>query len=252
MVNHFRTLFLNEAASPDERFEQYIDPSFSSVGLNGDQAAVRSLLIQDSLPRDYKNFIATLMTRMAYSSEASTLIDEIDQRTTIDLRANTQESLRDTISLSRDNQAESLQIVGRFLSNPAVGIFSNTWLLQESGSDVLVTIGRSGKQMLVTPIFSGSGTGLHQIDPDSPLYLQFVGVSSVPAGMVANVSAVNSMTYDMTTALANLRSEDRVYNLFRGIKNGSELQDIFENSVYGDQVISAVLIAYCLSVSKNQ
>ncbi len=251
MVNHFRTLFLNEPADSSAVFEQFIDPRFATVGLSADQASVRNLLMRVGLPRDYKNFVATLMTRIAYASELSSLIDDIDPRSSINLKENTQDTLQDQITLSRDNAADSLNIVGRFVSNPVAGIFSNSWQLQKSGSDVLVTNARTGVQSLVTPVFDDTSTGLHQFDPSSPLYLQFVGVSSIPAGMVARVQATNSMTYDITTALANLKSEDRVFNIFRGITSGPQLQDQFVNSYRGDQAFSAVLIAYCLSVSKS-
>ena len=127
MVNLFRTLILNELPEPQEVNEQFIDPAFSPVGLQQAEASVRSLLIQDHFPRSYRNFIATLLTRLVMQSPVAALLDAVDSRTTIDFSQNLVDSLQDTVTLVRQKNADSLFVTGKFNAHPESGQFLGSW-----------------------------------------------------------------------------------------------------------------------------
>lgn len=251
MVNHFRTLLLNELPSA-ESGEQYIDPLFRPITLTPEEALVRGLLIRDEYPRSYRNYIATLMTRMAYAGLHADLLEAQDPRVTIDFNDNQTPALLTRLQLFRDNAAAALQLVGVFTPDTDKGVFREDYqLLRLSGTSVQVTNVRTSGRRTVNLIFTSNSTDLYRLDPNRPLSFQFMGVDSVPAGFFARVTAETSMTYDVLAALARLKSNDRTANLFPLVTNGLVLRDDFYNAYQPQHALSAMLIAYALSVSRR-
>ncbi len=252
MVNHFRTLFLNEASEPDESFEQYVDSEFRPVVLTQSEAAVHNLIIRASFPRSYRNYLATLMTRFAYAHPISQLIDDIDSRHTFQNDVNQQASIQDRIILNKIKNCDSLNIIGSFKPDLNKGVFSNHWKLQyKSANEVLITTKGQVSQRIQTVVFENTTTSPYEIDTRAGIQFQFIAASQVPTGFSAEVTAICPMTFDSMAALNRLKSEDLVYRLFNDIPNGPELADVFEYSTRQDHMLSAILTAYTVSVSQR-
>lgn len=252
MVNHFRTLLLNETADPTAVQEQYIDPNFRPIELTPEESAIRNLILEPQFPRDYRNFVATLMTRLAYSGTQVDKLEALDKRRTIDFATNASASLQTRLQLFRDNNASALNLVGTFVPNLDKGYFEETYeVLRTGAAQIQVTNARTAASRLINLTFSNGSTDLYRLDPNRPLSVQFMGVDEVPAGLFARVVASAPMSYDAMAALSRLKSNDRVSNIFPLVTGGMELRNEYDNSSLPHQAFSAVLIAYALSVSRR-
>jgi hypothetical protein len=81
MVNHIRTLLLNEGSSVNEPW--YIDPTFHPVSLSGGALSVRKLIFPDSMSFDEKVGRVGAVMPFAMSAEMSSYRDMFDRRTTV-------------------------------------------------------------------------------------------------------------------------------------------------------------------------
>ena len=81
MVNHIRTLLLNEGSSVNEPW--YIDPTFHPVSLSGGALSVWKLIFPDGMPLEEKVRRIGVVMPFAMSAEMSSYRDMFDSRTTV-------------------------------------------------------------------------------------------------------------------------------------------------------------------------
>ena len=248
MINHLRTLLLNELPDSTADNEQYVPSTFRPILLPPDAAAVRAILIDQSWPRPYRNFVATLLSNITMDTPFASWLDRLDDRTTISPRTNAVASIQNTVSVQNVTAAQSLSVTGVFASNPAKGVFSGDWRIQKVDDTHVSILNLHDASLRVVPVtFTGDTTAPLPIDPSAALVFQLVGVSSVPAGMNAIVRAANSMTYDVMDAINRLRSDGNAVDVFRqkgGAAIAPMLADTFHNSPRPDLALAAILTAY--------
>lgn len=248
MINHFRCLLLNEPPDLLARHEQYVPRDFRGLPLPADAAAVRSALIDQKWPREYRNFVATLLSNLVMASPFAQWINKLDDRTTLDPLANAVSSLQNRVTVDRVSAASSVTATGIFVSRPALGLFSGAWQLQKiDDTHVSILNLQDASSLAVSVSFTGDTTTPQLIDPENTLSFQLVGVSTVPTGLSAIIRADNSMTYDTMTALTKLRSDGVATDIFRQKEDVSlmnMLADAFHNSQRPDFAMAAILAAY--------
>ena len=251
MINHARTLLLNESSDFSSVGKQYIGPDFSPVPLSGGLADVRNLLIRPGWPRDYRNYAATLLASILQDSPFQKLVDAVDSRRSFDSGSLTRQDFVSTISMNRRHNASSMQVVGSFVPDVHSGIFSNVWTISYLDAGfVIVSSQRSMSSITASVSFSGDASGICLLDPGNQLGIQFVGVSAVPLGLMAEVSASTSMSYDLMSAMNRLWSSDSAGSIFTTGKHPSlpELGEVFNSSSRPDQSLAAIIAAYVLSL----
>lgn len=247
MINHLRTLLLNRGRNLLAAHEEFIPAEFRPVRLDFDTGAIHSLLLDPKWPREYRNYVATLLTGIAQDCPLYSVITDIDARTTLDFTGNQVSSLQDTISLARGTNASALQVVGTFSSDLPAGIFSGSWSLRKINSTTVEILDqRTAKATQTVVAFTGDSSPLYPLAAGNLLNFQFIGVSSVP-DFTAAVQATNAPYYDALTALSRLKTSDSAQAVFGHPDPAGNLQklfDIFENSRRPDQSLAAILIAY--------
>jgi len=252
MVNHLRTLLLNERPDLTAANEQYIEPTFSPLGLMFDTAAIQSSLINSSFPRGYRNFIATILSNLALNSSVADLLAALDPRLTIDPTLNSVSTLDDNLTINRIAEASSLQVVDQFYSKPAAGIFGGQWTLRKSATNTVEVVdSATATARQVTMTFTSDVSDRQLLDPLNSLAFQFSGVTEVPE-FRAVITATNVMQYDAMAALDRLRTNHDALAIFtQGGQSSAmkRLHDIFENSRRPDEVLSAILVAYAHRLS---
>lgn len=254
MINHLRTLLLNEGPDESADLEQYIDPNFKPLRLPGDAAAFRNEALRTTWPRDYKNFVATQLCRLAYSSRFAHMLNDLDPRITFDLN-DTVAPIRDRITLTRYGGGSSLGIVGRFVPAPDIGLFAGEWdILRSSSSEVSLMDLRTGIEDIREISFNGDVSELSPIDGRSPFYFQFVGSSVVPVGLRARVKAFCAMPVDLSGLLIRCQANPlaRQVLLIEGqVDLSRSLSWEFQNSTRLDQKLGALLIAFAVRASQS-
>lgn len=254
MINHLRTLLLNERRDDAALLEEFIPANFQPLQLGFDTGAVRSLLIRPEFPREYRNYIATLLTGLVYDSPFVPVVNGLDSRTTIDFSVNRTPTLQNQVVLTRQLNASSLHVVGTFVSDVAKGVFQGEWNLRKtSPTTVEVLDQRTAVARSVEIAFNGDSTGLYLLDPLNRLNFQLLGTSALP-DLQANVKASNAMYYDVTAALDRLKSNDSANGVFQSTINAQTLRDlksVFDNSRRPDHAMAAILIAYAFRLSEN-
>lgn len=254
MVNHLRTLLLNDVPNPGAMNEQYIPKIFVPRVLNYAASAVQNLLIQPNWPRDYRNFVATVLTGVALDSPLAYLVNNLDARTTLNFSENYVSSFREQITLNRQANAPSLNIVGIYNSNAPLGIFNGQWqITQVNSTTVAVLDFRTGLARNVAITFNGDVSPLYPLEPLNALNFQFVGVAAVPA-IRAVVTAVNPMCYSVLSALERLRNSSEAQAVFEFVTDPSVAQiltETFQTSTRPDHALAAILIAYACALTPS-
>ena len=250
MVNHLRTLLLNELPAPGEANEQYIDPRFRPFPLSGDQATFRSLILPDVFPRAYKNFIATSLARLVQASPFADIVDAVDPRSTLDFTQNVVDDIQDRVTVQRLNNGDSLQVVGRFVSDATKGIFAGQWNLTRGEDGVLITDAKTEKQWVVPVEFDGDVTPLYPLSPRGDLSFRFLGVQAIPDFSVL-VTATNAMTCDLVDLLTKINGAERCQNLVNNLASQDSRTRLMGGISSGrpDVALSALLVGYALSLS---
>jgi len=254
MVNELRTLLLNEQSQPGAVYEQYIEPSFVSLILPEGAATLRNLLIPSRYSRAYKNFLATILTRFVYESKFAQILNGIDSRQTIDWTQSQAPGLNNTITLTRVNNANSVNIIGTYSPDEYNGIFIKNWKISNySSSQVLITDLDTGNQNIQSVTFSGDVSGIYPFDNRSLLYYQFVGINSVPV-FQATVQATAPMTFDLLHSLNLLNADSGVLDIFSSASNNGVMQllmNSFYHSTSPQEQLAAILTAFVLYSTEN-
>lgn len=83
MINHFRTLILNEAPVPAPKFGYYVPSGFEPIRAGGIESAIRSVLLNNMSTRPHREFMATVLYRLIHDFKETRKIElEIDDRLT--------------------------------------------------------------------------------------------------------------------------------------------------------------------------
>jgi len=250
MVNHLRTLLLNESASPGCPGEQYIDPDFRPLALPPEAATVQHLLLPNTSPRSYRNFVATLLTRVAYQGNFVAELNRLDPRTTLDFSGNLVDTLQDATTISGEGSAV-VNCFGQFVPNAAAGIFAATWRIVRV-DDQHARVIRDGQEVLAAFSWENDVSNVLILDPRGPLSLQLVGRTSVPPLLDVTIQASCAPNYDLIGALQRLRGDSSPLQLLDGLGDSgmaASLKDAFLNSDRPDVALAALLVGYVLLLS---
>jgi hypothetical protein len=89
MVNHFRTLILNQPPLIGEAvdFAEYIEKNFIPVRLDGVEEGVRAAIFDANFDRNRQEFISTMLFRLILDfEETARIANEVDSRISFDPR----------------------------------------------------------------------------------------------------------------------------------------------------------------------
>ena len=288
MVNALRTLLLNEPSSPGTPAEEFVDPRFLPRSLGAAPSAVRTALFQDAFGatrRPYRNFIATLLTRLTYATDVAravraaggfdprvylapaaiaqpqTSFVQVSAATyeafTSDASLFTADSTEMTIDATGGETIESGTFVlgsGDTYAPTRPGVFASTWALSSLDNVTLsVTSTLTGATTTLPLTFVGDSSLPAPLPDGGGLFLQCTGGSALPPNLRAILSASVPMSYDVLAALARLRARPETGALFGlGGELGASLAPVYTRPGYPQEQLAAVLFAYGLSVLADQ
>lgn len=245
MVNHLRTLLLNLAASPDAAGEEFIESTFRPNILTSAQSALHSCVFPASFDRTYRNFIATLLTRLALDSPLAPELLALDPRTLLSDPALTVPGFTSSVTVERLASAASVRVTGSLTPQLNEGRFSRTWLITRTDSDEISLQSPGFPASLETVTFSANSSLSIRLEAASSLLLRLADVSAVPSGLRARVTATAPMSYDLFALLQRLQNSPNLRGLFSA--STRDLQARFDNDSHPEVAIAAALMAYALS-----
>ena len=291
MVNELRTLLLNEPASPGIPGAEFVDPRFRPRTLGSAPSAVRAALFQDALgpgaaARSYRNFIATLLTRLAYSCDVAAAVraaGAFDARTYLQPAAVAQPRTSlvqvsaaafeaftaDASFLTADSTELTIDAVGgETIQNDAFvlssggaytparpGVFANSWAITAlDGTTFSITSTLTGVGAATLPVtFVGDSSLPVPLPGGGGLFLQCTGATALPPGLRAILTASVPMGYDALAALGRLRARPETGALFGlGGDLGASLAPVYTRPGYPQEQLAAVLFAYGLTLLSSQ
>ena len=273
MINHFRTILLNEKAVDQSKIdremdvygftvEQFIDDKFSPTKYDEVSAIINAAVFGqrgDSLTeRDYASFIATILTSMVYSTKWSFYIDQIDGRSTYDYRMPKGfPATSKNIILPGSTGAEKFFINGSIVGGMATGIFRDVLSLTRAG-DYSLSVSREATPEVKIVSFTSLSSDVSQEFRLCPgVNGQFIGLSptEVPANFNVSVSLVAPMIYSIHGCLERIFSSGgrRVFTdgVTKHVEAMKNLANVFDNSTMPHEKLAAVLIAHVLRISER-
>lgn len=251
MINHLRTLILNQAGPGGTRFDQLVPDNFQPISLSAEESRVRGLLLNPISPRDFQEFVATAAARIVYGTElGAKFIDPIDPRSTIDWRSNQSTSLSPRVVLRRLLGSSLVDVFGTFSPDFDRGIFSNSWTLTAiSSSSVTIEDSRLGTSRVEPLTFSSGASQAIQLEPRSKLYYRFTNTPSV-FPVVSVVEADEPPRLDPLKVLQRLHQEERVGAFINSLGEPA-LITAYQDRTNPMNSVAAALCAYCLSISRR-
>ena len=256
MFNQFRTLLLNETADPTAGAEELLDPRFVLRPLGPTQSLVRDETFRGAEgSRTFRNFIATTLTRLTLGCPdlAPVVAGHLDPR--VYLYPATLAVPGAVVTCAQGLPAgASVTVGGSFPGDPANGVFAATWLLgPESiaatpvGTPELDVDFPEGEADASLPIFLPDGGGL---------FVQFFGLSALPAGFEVRVDAAVGPTFDVLGLLARLRARAEVGVAFANPAidgspdAGATLRELYDAPDRPDVSLGALLLAHVLGLGR--
>jgi hypothetical protein len=252
MINHLRTLLINEVGSDSEDFEEIVSPDFSPIPLLSAEGSVQRHLVPPHFPRRTRNYIATVLVGIAEEHQHYDKILGLDPRSLIlaDIGAT---PLFTKLTAQGSGAFSKIQFRGEFHARPDVGIFSTKWrIFEDGGFATIVNLDTHARSVASFTYSPGSDVSGFTLIPDSGIEMRVVGSATLPVFDI-ELTASAPISFNISTVLSYMRADEMtfaVFNLKDKALGNSLLQD-FRFSDHPSIAIGAVLIAYAMHISER-
>lgn len=253
MINHLRTLLINEVGSETEDFEEIMPKGFAPIPLLSTEGAVQRHLVPVHFPRRTRNYLATVQAGIAEEHQHYDRILELDPRTLI-LEDTRKTPLFTRLTAQGSGEFAKLQFRGEFCAKPDVGVFSAKWRIYDDGTNSTTVVNLDTYQKVLIAFAFSMGQDVSQFTPinDSGIEMRIIGSTTVPVFDI-ELSASAPISFDIDTVLKYMRSDEMtfgVFNLNDKSLGNSLLQD-FRFSDHPATAVGAALIAYAIHISER-
>jgi hypothetical protein len=252
MTNHIRTLLLNLPSRNDGSVssEEFIEPSFTPLHHDGREASIYRAIFTSSWPREYMNFISTLLSGVVMDSDAFQEYGaQFDKRLSYDFRENlTSDLSKVNLNVIKTFNSSSLAVSGSYSPASARGRFSNSWTLKKSTGDSLeITDDQTGEQVITSITFTSDVSDVFSLC--NGLTGQLIGVSSVPANFLATVRAESKMEYSVLDLHSRLLGSTEIPTIVSLAGDGAYQYYLqLDNPI---EQVAMILIGFCVSASSK-
>lgn len=249
MINHLRTLLLNDVPSSEDH-EEFVPPNFAPLPLIGGEASVQRCMVPSAFPRRTRNFLASIGLKLARTSPFYSAVEAVDPRLALlDIPVTT---MLPTTTVTRLSGGSEVRVIGSLSARPGRGLFKRSWRLQkETNTSIEVVEIPQSERTSLDLTFNGDATSLAPIG-DSGIMIQIVGASIVPAFQM-EISAETPIELDLTTVLSTMRGDTSIVGVFALADKtlGNEMLQEFLHSNRPDSALAAALIGFTLHVTER-
>ena len=139
---------------------------------------------------------------------------------------------------------------GYAVGNPTSGIFNHTWTVGYASSGSIFVRNIDTNVTATLPVsFNGDASIPVMLDPGQKVFIQFTGITSVPASLNTVVTASAPISYDYI-ALSSRLQNGNVVSLLSLITDAdlkANIQHALLDHTHPERVISAALTLYSYS-----
>lgn len=251
MINHLRTLILNLAGPGGTDYDQFIPDGFRPVALVADELRVWNQIFNPDHPRDYREFIATALTRLVRGTPIwESHILPLDERETIDWTLSQVTTLSPSVTLRKIRGTSLVDVFGTFSPDLEKGIFSNSWKITATGTlSATVEDARLGSSRAEALVFTNGASNAIQLEPRSKLYFRFTNQPSV-FPVISEVTATAPPQIDVLALWKRFRQDNRIRPFITSL-GIPELGSFYDDQLSPMNAVAAALAAYCISITRR-